>query len=218
MRHFALAQQFKKNPLVKAFPKPPLFKAFPKPPLFKAFPKPPLFKGGQGGILLTLLLTLAAQACPPDFEPLTAKLLSDLPSYANRVMQRSRSGPDYLTYVQLAGLAEFEPLGRAEDDGETRQVFFTTLEQQFTGDRPLTRQHYHWLFLTPTDTGWAMVYLFTRFGEGDPEAEPMPPRETSSGIIGQAISLWLRDCEAGAVRQWPAPPDLNIPLHRDAGV
>ncbi|MEA5419910.1 hypothetical protein VB712_11825 [Spirulina sp. CCNP1310] len=159
-------------------------------------------KAGLGGILLTCCFSLNAQACPQDFEPLTAKLLSDLPSYANRVMQRSRSGPDYLTYVQLAGQTDFEPLplGGAED-GETRQVFFTTLEQQFRGDRLLTRQHYHWLFLTPTDTGWAMVYLFTRFGESSPDTEPMPPRETSLGIMGQAITLWLRDCQAGAVRE-----------------
>jgi len=78
-------------------------------------------------------------------------------------------------------------------------VFFTTLEQQFRGDRVLTRQHYHWLFLTPTDGGWAVVYLFTRFGEGNVDAEPMPPREVSSGVMGQAVRLWLRDCEAGAV-------------------
>lgn len=170
------------------------------------------FKAGLGGILFTFLFTLPAQACSQDFEPLTTRLLSDIPSYANRVMQRSRSGRDYLTYVQLAGRADFQPLSLGgNEDGETRQVFFTTLEQQFTGDRALTRQHYHWLFLTPTDAGWAMVYLFTRFGEGDPQAEPMPPRETSNGIIGQAITLWLRDCQAGALRPLPDSPRSTRP-------
>ena len=33
---------------------------------------------------------------------------------------------------------------------------------------------------------------------------PTPPRETSEGIIGQAVRLWLRDCRAGAI--YPVEP------------
>jgi hypothetical protein len=150
-----------------------------------------------------------AWTCPETVEPLTTQLLKDLPSYANRVIQRSRrldreaaTNLDRATYVQIAGRAEFEPLPLGRDplpDDPTKQVFFTTLEQQFTGDRATTHQHYHWLFLTPTPQGWYSVYLFTRFSDNT-SSEPLPPRETSNGVIGQAIQLWLRDCRAGTVR------------------
>jgi hypothetical protein len=140
---------------------------------------------------------------------LTTQLLEDLPSYANRVIQRSRrldreaaTNRDSATYVQIAGRVEFEPLPLGREplpDDPTKQVFFTTLEQHFSRDRATTQQHYHWLFLTPTPQGWYPVYLFTRFGDPT-NGEPLPPRETSNGVIGQAIKLWLRDCRAGTVR------------------
>jgi hypothetical protein len=100
--------------------------------------------------------------------------------------------------VVLAGQAEFEPLPVARNDETTKQVFFTTLEQEFTETAVRDRQHFHWLFLTTTEQGWYLVTLFTRFGSSDPTADPMPPRETSQSAIGQAIQLWLRDCRAGS--------------------
>ncbi|MEM8637796.1 MAG: hypothetical protein AAGG51_03115 [Cyanobacteria bacterium P01_G01_bin.54] len=142
-------------------------------------------------------------SCPTQVEPLTAALLTDLPSYANRVVQRSRTlaSGRAQTYVILAGRAEFEPLPVYRDDPSTEQVFFTTLEQVFTETGVRSQQHFHWLFLTQTPEGWHLVALLTRFGESNPALEPLPPRESSNGVVGQAVQLWLRDCRAGTVRR-----------------
>jgi len=64
-------------------------------------------------------------------------------------------------------------------------------------------QQFHWLFLVQTEDGWRSVLIYSSLG-GDP-ARPladqrlMPPQESSQGIVGQAVRLWLRDCRAGAV-------------------
>ncbi|NEO86416.1 MAG: hypothetical protein F6J87_19480 [Spirulina sp. SIO3F2] len=141
-------------------------------------------------------------SCPTEVESLTQRLLADLPSYANRVQQRSRTleSTRSQTYVVLAGKAEFEPLPVYRDDPTTEQVFFTTLEQVFTEKGARSQQHFHWLFLTQTPNGWYMVTILTRFGSSNPSREPEPPREASNGVVGQAIQLWLRDCRAGTVR------------------
>lgn len=151
--------------------------------------------------------------CPIEIEPLTDRLLQDLPGYANRVIQRSRSVVDgnrslYIPlYVIIAGRPEFEPLPLRVAPSEapprfpdtTKQVFFTTLENQYNGTRQARLQNFHWLFLTRTIEGWRLVTLYTQLA-AIPPSPPLPPVETSSGSIGQAIRLWLRDCEAGALR------------------
>ncbi|NJL03152.1 MAG: hypothetical protein HC838_03330 [Spirulinaceae cyanobacterium RM2_2_10] len=154
-----------------------------------------------------------AASCPTQLEPLVAQLLPELPSYANRVVQRSRrldSDRRDITYIMLAGRAEFEPLslGLGEPPpAEPQQVFFTTLERQYTGDRQIDRQNYYWLFLTQADDGWRLAALYLRFGTTRDGGYPSPPREASNGVIGRAIQLWLRDCRAGAVRSRTDPPD-----------
>lgn len=157
--------------------------------------------GGGGPTAPPLSLT-DSTPCPAQVEPLTRALLADLPSYANRVQQRSRrlETARSQTYVVLAGQAEFEPLPVYRDDPTTRQVFFTTLEQSFTESGARSQQHFHWLFLTQTPDGWYMVTMLTRFGSSDPTREPEAPRESSNGVVGQAVQLWLRDCRAGTVR------------------
>lgn len=157
-------------------------------------------------------------SCPADIETLTALLIRDLPSYANRVIQRSRrlsrttlSRTTNNFYVILAGRPEFEPLpltpGQytsvtpAADGDAPRQVFLTTLERQYGGGKAVQSQLYHWLFLTQTPSGWRLALMFTRFGSSARERPPTPPQESSNGIVGQAVTNWLRDCRAGAIRQ-----------------
>ena len=152
------------------------------------------------------------QSCPTDLGLLTAGLLRDLPSYANRVAIRSLgtqiNQPYRFGSVLLAGAAEFEPIdlnnyGSATTPPEeaVRQVFFTTLERQYISQTEAVElQHYHWLFLVPDEAGWRMVLLFSSLG-GYPTSlrAPTPPQESSEGVIGQAVWLWLRDCRAGAI-------------------
>lgn len=105
------------------------------------------------------------QGCPPAIAPLVDQLLADLPSYANRAIQRQHGGgaPARL-YVMVAGAAEIEPWPTTEPAiGPTAgpaafpasalppvpappgqaaaparyQVFFTTLERQYSPPQDL---------------------------------------------------------------------------------
>lgn len=148
-----------------------------------------------------------------DVETLTAQLLKDLPSYANRVSQRLRRPNkifDIYTYVLLAGRPEFAPLTLGPGEylpsqptslvETTRQVFITTLERQYTDGKPVELQEYHWLFLTKTDSGWRLAMMFSRTGGYPSKQPPTRPRDSSNGVIAQAVRTWLRDCQAGSVR------------------
>lgn len=152
-------------------------------------------------------------SCPADVETLITFLLRDLPSYANRVTQRARRrsrSVEVYSYVILAGRPEFEPLtlGPGEytqtapesNSEELQQVFFTTLERHYVGNKPVLLQQYHWLFLTKTNSGWRLAMIFSQTGLYSNERPPTAPRESSQGVIGQAIQIWLRDCRAGVIR------------------
>ncbi|MCW6036386.1 hypothetical protein K4A83_08905 [Spirulina subsalsa FACHB-351] len=149
----------------------------------------------------------ARYRCPTELEPLVELMLRDLPSYANRVISRSRilSGQDSRTSVVLAGRPEFDPLSLGfgqpppPPTADPQQVFFTTLERQYYRDRMVERQNFYWLFLTKTPSGWRVATLLTRLGTTS-QKDPTPPRESHEGIMGQAVALWLRDCRAGAVK------------------
>lgn len=150
--------------------------------------------------------------CPADVETLMAALLRDLPSYANRVASRSlrlnNTNARFGT-ILAAGRAEFEPLDLSSMPfsqipdaavGEIQQVFFTTLERQYTESAAVELEQYHWLFLAEVADGWRLALIFSRIAvDGQAIRPPTPPRETSDGIIGRAVQLWLRDCRAGAV-------------------
>lgn len=144
--------------------------------------------------------------CPTDVASLMPIMLRDLPSYANRVIVRARGQADVstLTSVITAGKAEFEPLPLSADsstDPNLKQVFFTTLERQRTGDTIYELQQYHWLFLTQTETGWQLALSYTRTASYPSADKPItPPRESSQAPIAQAAKLWLRDCNAGSVK------------------
>jgi hypothetical protein len=146
-------------------------------------------------------------ACPTNVADLTPLLLRDIPSYANRMIVRGRQTVELrdLPSVIVAGRAEPEPLtvesDLAPNDPKLEQLFFTTLGRQRVADRLVESQQFHWLFLTQTSTGWQLTMSYTRTGSY-PKADQAitPPRESSQGVIGQAVTRWLRDCNAGSIR------------------
>ena len=154
----------------------------------------------------------AVQICPTDLEVLAPQLLADLPSYANRAASRTATldqiltdprttllvtSPADLTPIDLADLG---PGGGGSGNSGLQQMFFTTLERQFWPDRVVSLQHHHWLFLAQSPEGWYLALLYSSVDTLDSsDRAPTPPQETSDGIVGQAVRLWLRDCQAGAV-------------------
>ena len=146
--------------------------------------------------------------CPDNVRKLTTLLLKDLPSYSNRVIQRTQDlnqAAGIENYIIIADKAEFEPLKLPRlqynpiDNKDPEQVFFTVLERQYIDNKIVDIQTYHWLFLTQTDSGWRTVMLFSRFGNSVKDKPPAPPKETTNGIIGRGVQLWLRDCRAGTI-------------------
>jgi hypothetical protein len=149
-------------------------------------------------------------ACPDQLEELITLLLRDLPSYANRVTQRAYIEAFRLTAnlpgtIILAGHPDYQPIELTareylpHQDDTTSQVFFTTLERQYVSNKVVDLQHYYWLFLTQTESGWRLVLLFSSLGQTPPGQPPTPPQDASQGVIARAIRLWLRDCQAGSI-------------------
>ena len=165
--------------------------------------------------------------CPTELTTLTTGLVRDLPSYANRVAYRNFGKFRDIqrpSTVILVSQPDFEPLAivsrsytatpGAED--AVNQVFLTTLERQYNQQEAVELQHYHWVFLTQADSGWYLAFMFSSLGDYPPvqplsdptvltvqpdlTAQPLtPPRDSSDGLLAEAIRLWLRDCRAGAV-------------------
>jgi hypothetical protein len=166
--------------------------------------------------------------CPSSLPVLTAWMLQDLPSYANRVRQRSwsseqrHSNRDFvLGTIIVAGHPELEPLPTqvlgdtsAKFSPELQQVFFTTLERDYPFRRfepPIHSHSYHWLFLTQTKRGWEFVQMITRIGKTTSPQTALPPRDSSDGAIAQGIRQWLRDCQAGSLSSTPPQPTASPP-------
>jgi hypothetical protein len=148
-------------------------------------------------------------SCPSDLQRLTELMLKDLPSYANRVIQREKlRNPPFppSLYILVSGSPEFEPLPLTNlqyqpvFEDTTQQVFFTTLERQYGEESLVHLENYYWLFLTQTEKGWRSVILFSQLASLDDGGLPLSPKDSSNGPIGQGIRLWLRDCRAGAVK------------------
>lgn len=171
---------------------------------------------------------MSSSCSEQDLEILTTQLMLDLPSYANRVIQRSRRlsrSVDIYPYILVAGKPEFQnlPLSPGINTANNtanntnnyasegvEQVFFTTLERQYINKKAVELQQFHWLFLTKTTLGWQVVMMFTQTGEYPVKPLIAPPRDSSQGAIAQAVKLWLRDCEAGSVNYSPQHPSLNL--------
>jgi hypothetical protein len=149
-----------------------------------------------------------------SLETLTTNLLRDLPNYANRSSQRarrlSRKG-DVFSYFIFAGKPDFTPLplnpyGMSTNpvksvDDRIDQVFFTTLERQYTAGKAIELQQFHRLLLTQTNSGWKKVMMFTKTGTYPANNISTPLRESSDGVVGKAVDIWLRDCEAGSTKR-----------------
>jgi hypothetical protein len=149
-----------------------------------------------------------------NLETLTTNLLRDLPNYANRSSQRarrlSRKG-DVFSYFIFAGKPDFTPLplnpyGMSANpvksvDDRIEQVFFTTLERQYTAGKAIELQQFHRLLLTQTNSGWKKVMMFTKTGTYPANQISTPLRESSDGVVGKAVDIWLRDCEAGSTKR-----------------
>jgi hypothetical protein len=149
-----------------------------------------------------------------SIENLITHLMRDLPSYANRASQRARRlkrKTDVYSYMSVAGKPDFTPLplnpginttdAPKSSDEKVEQVFFTTLERQYTGRRSVQLQEFHWLFLAKNNSGWQMVTMFSQIGSYPvTKNPPTPPRDSSNGTVAQGINAWLRDCRAGSIR------------------
>lgn len=168
----------------------------------------PTFANNSSSIQPTSIPAEKSKNCPTDLTTLTTKLLQDIPDYSNRVIQRTQDKhqqANIQTYIVAAGRPEFEPLNLPQinyteaKDNQPQQIFFTTLEKQYTNNQKIERETYHWLFVTLADSGWYLVTMFSRFGNATKNTPPTPPQESSNGIIGQAVNLWLRDCRADAL-------------------
>lgn len=149
-----------------------------------------------------------------NLETLTTQLLQDLPSYTNRASQRARRlsrSSDVYSYMIVAGRPEFTTLPLNLEEYTTNapkstasgveQVFFTTLARHYIGKKAVEFQEFHWLLLTKTKSGWRLVMMFTQTGAYPKQPPPSPPRDSSNGAIAQGVKAWLRDCQAGSVRQ-----------------
>lgn len=166
-------------------------------------------------LLIVCNLTQPASAQNPgpcseqNLETLTPELLRDLPSYANRAIQRSRRlsrSVDIFDYVLVASRPEFTPLPlkpgddpAAQSEG-VKQVFFTTLERQYLNHQAILLQEFHRLLLIKTPEGWSLVMMFTQTGAYPQNQVVSPPRDSSDSAIAQGIKTWLRDCDAGTLR------------------
>ncbi|MGI0489905.1 hypothetical protein ACN4EK_31195 [Pantanalinema rosaneae CENA516] len=146
-------------------------------------------------------------------------MVRDLPSYINRLQRRiprRTQRPDENLYTIAASLPELDalPIGSAEyaspEDAQLQQVFFTTLERQYTEQGVREWQSYHWLFLSPAKAGWQLALLFSRQGDYPRSTQPLtPPQNASQSVTALAIRTWLRDCQAGAIK--PLQGQITIP-------
>lgn len=147
-------------------------------------------------------------SCPQNFETLSDLLIRDIPSYTNRILQSSVADISTAyrpTYVITASRPERMPLEitdrvyttPSDSSEDLHQLFFTTLERQYSGLDTVAIEHFHWLFLAPDENGWQMVFMFSAIEAED--GAQIPPRDSSQGSVGQAVRRWLTDCAADAV-------------------
>lgn len=164
--------------------------------------------------ILLFSLPLPSQASPSitvstcfDGKNFLDSLTKNLPHYANRIIQTTRSKYSLPVYVITAGKIDttalplnptpFFNLDNTPSDGNIAQVFITTLERQYPNpNRVVETQNFHWLLLTATPQGWTLVKALTRLGYPHQDGFLLsPPRDSTNGIIGQAVQRWLRDCQ-----------------------
>jgi hypothetical protein len=154
----------------------------------------------------TVQLVAQFNQCPARLPQLAELLVRDLPSYANRVVQRRRQklGLNYSNYLvagrpettpQLIENPEYRPASPAT---APLQLYLSTLEQRFVGRQSSNFQQFHWLFLAKGKKDWHLVTMYSR--QGRTSGEPLPPIESLQSSVGEAVQIWLRDCNAGVIK------------------
>ncbi len=143
--------------------------------------------------------------CPTELEPLMEAMLRDLPSYLNRI-NHQKGNKSIPRYAIAASPANLNPLPIASSSnlpptqGGLYQAFFTVLERQYENQNKQEFQNYHWLFLAQNATGWQLATLYSRLGAYPANSRyPSALQDTTQQTTGQAIRLWLRDCQAGTI-------------------
>lgn len=156
-----------------------------------------------------------SQKCYSSLEDLANSLVKDIPDYANRIIQRSRIHSHPLEFfpiyvitaskpdLQILPLSQtqYKNLIKSTFNNDFKQIFFTTLERQYsTNNRIIETQNFHWLILTQTPKDWHVVMVLSKLGYPHDSTNQSfissPPLDTTQGIIGQAVILWLRDCQS----------------------
>jgi hypothetical protein len=148
--------------------------------------------------------------CPTNLPSLTTLLLRDLPSYANRATQRRRRKVKDLNYSSylLAGQPDLNPIAIANPEyspafpqSPPQQLFISTLEKQFQSNEITELQKFHWLFLTYSNKGsWNLALMYSRLSKNTPDSTLLPSIDSSQTPLGEAVSIWLRDCRAGFIK------------------
>ncbi len=149
-----------------------------------------------------------SNTCPDNLEQLTNLLVRDLPSYANRPIQKRRKLTDSVySSILAASKPDFRSIEISSREypphfpqSAPTQVFITTLERQYTGIKAAELQQFHWLFMVKTQMGWRLANMYSRTGAGGAESLNTPPIESSKTSIGEAIRLWLDNCHLGKVK------------------
>ena len=154
--------------------------------------------------------TSSRSACPEKLADLAPQMLADLPSYTNRVVQRSIINHTQnlmpRNYVIVASHPELEPLPLINRQFKpvfpdtSQQLFFTLLERQYATHRAIELQNHYWAFFDLTDQQWRLILLFSQPSSLDKNEPFGLTQESENSAIAQAINLWLRDCNAGAIK------------------
>ena len=146
--------------------------------------------------------------CPRSFEVLMTQLLHDLPSYANRVAQKSRRSNQINTYsyIILAGKPELKALPLRSSQyksllpNNTKQAFFTTLERHYSKKEVFRLQNHYRIFLSKETDSWRLISLSSKLAHIDnSNGLSLPSRNSINSAVGQGIRLWLRDCRVGTL-------------------
>lgn len=149
-------------------------------------------------------VTAPSQQCPSTLTALVDRMLSDLPSYINRV--RIRAGITK-SYIVLAAKPDFEPLPLSgisdlspqPQSSDIKQVFFTTLMRRYEGQSITNLQEYHWAFFAGQQQDWQLAMMYSTIGVYPATASQptLAPRNSSDGSVAVAIKAWLADCRTG---------------------
>lgn len=151
-----------------------------------------------------------SKQCEGDWEEVAKSIMKNIPNYSNRVIQRGSIFshslnflPTYIITVNQGkttpsdfDLTSFPPI-KYQPKEEIKQLFFSTKERQYSNSQQIIEtENFHWLIFTDTPEGWRLVMAMTRFGYPSPQGFiTSPPKDTTNGVIGQAVNLWLRDCQ-----------------------